>query len=113
MVLDRHSAIQSGSDSIIAENAFIYMVQYDPSSPKNNLRHPCELAPDSHFRPAAPLLCYTRAFGDEPRNCEPWSSDVDDTGAGTQRVLSGTGLEHLTTSAKVRYLDHSATAATM
>ncbi|GFT93096.1 hypothetical protein TNCV_4400861 [Trichonephila clavipes] len=21
---------------------------------------------------------YTRAFGDEPRNFEPWSSDVDD-----------------------------------
>ncbi|GFS54612.1 hypothetical protein TNCV_2749131 [Trichonephila clavipes] len=23
--------------------------------------------------------CYTRAFGDGPRNFEPWSSDVDDT----------------------------------
>ncbi|GFW22555.1 putative DD41D transposase [Trichonephila clavipes] len=28
-------------------------------------------------------LCYTRAFGDGPRNFEPWSSDVDDTRAGT------------------------------
>ncbi|GFX10085.1 hypothetical protein TNCV_4539561 [Trichonephila clavipes] len=26
---------------------------------------------------------YTRAFGDGPRNFEPWSSDVDDTRAGT------------------------------
>ncbi|GFX08037.1 hypothetical protein TNCV_1237171 [Trichonephila clavipes] len=27
--------------------------------------------------------CYARAFGDGPRNFEPWSSDVDDTRAGT------------------------------
>ncbi|GFU59149.1 hypothetical protein TNCV_4746721 [Trichonephila clavipes] len=26
---------------------------------------------------------YTRAFGDEPRNFEPWASDEDDTRAGT------------------------------
>ncbi|GFX67506.1 hypothetical protein TNCV_3463951 [Trichonephila clavipes] len=26
---------------------------------------------------------YTRAFGDGPRNFEPWSSDMDDTRAGT------------------------------
>ncbi|GFT16504.1 hypothetical protein TNCV_281371 [Trichonephila clavipes] len=26
---------------------------------------------------------YTRAFGDGPRNFEPWSNDVDDTRAGT------------------------------
>ncbi|GFW44780.1 hypothetical protein TNCV_4510941 [Trichonephila clavipes] len=26
---------------------------------------------------------YTRAFGDGPRNLEPWSSDVDDTRADT------------------------------
>ncbi|GFW80003.1 hypothetical protein TNCV_984121 [Trichonephila clavipes] len=26
---------------------------------------------------------YTRAFGDGPRNFEPWSSDEDDSGAGT------------------------------
>ncbi|GFV86717.1 hypothetical protein TNCV_3964471 [Trichonephila clavipes] len=25
------------------------------------------------------LTCYTRAFGDGPRNFEPWSSDEDDT----------------------------------
>ncbi|GFV01415.1 DDE_3 domain-containing protein [Trichonephila clavipes] len=25
------------------------------------------------------LFSYTRAFGDVPRNFEPWSSDVDDT----------------------------------
>ncbi|GFT32154.1 hypothetical protein TNCV_428021 [Trichonephila clavipes] len=30
-----------------------------------------------------PDLCYTRAFGDGPRNFEPWSSDVNDTRAGT------------------------------
>ncbi|GFW67438.1 hypothetical protein TNCV_3391091 [Trichonephila clavipes] len=29
------------------------------------------------------ILSYTRAFGDGPRNFEPWSSDVDDTRAGT------------------------------
>ncbi|GFV55454.1 uncharacterized protein TNCV_3776411 [Trichonephila clavipes] len=27
--------------------------------------------------------CYTRAFGDGPRNFEPWSSDVEDTRGGT------------------------------
>ncbi|GFW48407.1 hypothetical protein TNCV_1109691 [Trichonephila clavipes] len=26
-----------------------------------------------------PASIYTRAFGDGPRNFEPWSSDVDDT----------------------------------
>ncbi|GFY34134.1 hypothetical protein TNCV_2504371 [Trichonephila clavipes] len=31
----------------------------------------------------AELLSYTRAFGNGPRNFEPWSSDVDDTLAGT------------------------------
>ncbi|GFV37255.1 hypothetical protein TNCV_92281 [Trichonephila clavipes] len=25
------------------------------------------------------VICYTRAFGDGPRNYEPWSSDQDDT----------------------------------
>ncbi|GFY35220.1 hypothetical protein TNCV_5045941 [Trichonephila clavipes] len=29
------------------------------------------------------LFSYTRAFGDGPRNFEPWSSDEDDTRAGT------------------------------
>ncbi|GFX56623.1 hypothetical protein TNCV_3954501 [Trichonephila clavipes] len=29
------------------------------------------------------LFSYTRAFGDGPRNFEPWSSEVDDTWAGT------------------------------
>ncbi|GFY09673.1 hypothetical protein TNCV_381671 [Trichonephila clavipes] len=28
-------------------------------------------------------VCYTRAFGNGPRNFEPWSSDVDDTRADT------------------------------
>ncbi|GFW09121.1 hypothetical protein TNCV_315321 [Trichonephila clavipes] len=68
---------------------------------------------------------YSRAFGDGP----PWSSDVDDTRAGTpspnnhtngrtfelstiptRRVFSGTGL--VTRPATIRYLDHSAIAAT-
>ncbi|GFV24521.1 hypothetical protein TNCV_814051 [Trichonephila clavipes] len=46
------------------------------------------LGPTQYTRPWA-LRCmsrcsgYTRAFGDGPRNCEPWSSDEDDTGAGT------------------------------
>ncbi|GFV01709.1 hypothetical protein TNCV_2774051 [Trichonephila clavipes] len=62
---------------------------------------------------------YTRAFGDGPRNFEPWSSDVDDTLAPppnyhttptggrfsyrfnvhrcpTRRVFSGTGIELMT-----------------
>ncbi|GFW43482.1 hypothetical protein TNCV_4768351 [Trichonephila clavipes] len=31
-------------------------------------------------RPQCPsILSYSRAFGDGPRNFEPWSSDVDDT----------------------------------
>ncbi|GFY26726.1 uncharacterized protein TNCV_4374721, partial [Trichonephila clavipes] len=79
---------------------------------------------------------YTRAFGDGPRNFEPWSSDVDDILAGTpllttlpqredvsaldrfnvhrcptRRVFSGTGLELVTKLATFRYLYHSATAA--
>ncbi|GFX58379.1 hypothetical protein TNCV_306691 [Trichonephila clavipes] len=33
---------------------------------------------------------YTRAFGDGPRNFEPWSSDVDDTLAGTPSPNSHT-----------------------
>ncbi|GFW74050.1 uncharacterized protein TNCV_545741 [Trichonephila clavipes] len=32
-----------------------------------------------HSATAAPLFSCTRAFGDGPRNFEPWSSDVDDT----------------------------------
>ncbi|GFY08269.1 retrovirus-related Pol polyprotein from transposon 17.6 [Trichonephila clavipes] len=85
-----------------------------------------------------PLVCYTRAFGDGPRNFEPRSSDMDDTRAGkplltttphqwedvsaldrfsvhrcpTRRVFSGTGLELMTRQATIRYLYHSATAAT-
>ncbi|GFW78726.1 hypothetical protein TNCV_4261491 [Trichonephila clavipes] len=31
------------------------------------------------WRSGAALFSYTRAFGDGPRNFEPWSSDVDDT----------------------------------
>ncbi|GFX44096.1 hypothetical protein TNCV_4118921 [Trichonephila clavipes] len=84
------------------------------------------------------FVCYTRAFGDGPRNFEPWSSDVDDTRAGTpspnyhttptedvsaldrlnvhrcptRRVFSGSELELVTRQATVRYLYHSATAAT-
>ncbi|GFT24498.1 uncharacterized protein TNCV_3253111 [Trichonephila clavipes] len=79
---------------------------------------------------------YTRAFGDGPRNFEPWSSDVDDTLAPplltttphqredvsaldrfnvhrcpTRRVFSGTRLELVTRQATIRYLYHSATAA--
>ncbi|GFT84701.1 uncharacterized protein TNCV_2767151 [Trichonephila clavipes] len=78
------------------------------------------------------------AFGDGPRHFEPWSSDVDDTSVGTtsptttphQRedvsaldrfnvhrcptwwVFSGTGIELVTRQATIRYLYHSATAAT-
>ncbi|GFT30313.1 uncharacterized protein TNCV_2376171 [Trichonephila clavipes] len=77
-------------------------------------------------------------FGDGSRNFEPWSSDVDDTGAGTplrtttphhredvsaldsfnvhrcptRRVFSGTELELVTRQATIQYLYHSATAAT-
>ncbi|GFV51422.1 hypothetical protein TNCV_3465481 [Trichonephila clavipes] len=29
------------------------------------------------------IKCYRRVFGDGPRNFEPWSSDEDDTRAGT------------------------------
>ncbi|GFU62839.1 hypothetical protein TNCV_4279211 [Trichonephila clavipes] len=68
------------------------------------------------------IIIYTRAFGDGPRNFETWSSDVDDTSAGTpllttiphqredvsaldrfnvhrcptRRVFSGTGIELMT-----------------
>ncbi|GFY25240.1 uncharacterized protein TNCV_2483611 [Trichonephila clavipes] len=38
----------------------------------------------SNSTKGAVIICisYTRAFGDGPRNFEPWSSDVDDTRAG-------------------------------
>ncbi|GFX43678.1 uncharacterized protein TNCV_511271 [Trichonephila clavipes] len=81
---------------------------------------------------------YTRAFGDGPRNFEPWSSDVptpelassllttpphqrEDVSAldrfnvhrcHIRRVFSGTGLELVTRQATIRYLYHSATATT-
>ncbi|GFW09124.1 hypothetical protein TNCV_315351 [Trichonephila clavipes] len=32
-------------------------------------------------RLAIDSITYTRAFGDGPRNFEPWSGDVDDTSA--------------------------------
>ncbi|GFU13901.1 hypothetical protein TNCV_940771 [Trichonephila clavipes] len=35
-------------------------------------------------------LSYTRAFGDGPRNFEPWSSDEYDNRAGTTHLLSTT-----------------------
>ncbi|GFX15600.1 uncharacterized protein TNCV_2130881 [Trichonephila clavipes] len=92
-------------------------------------------------RKSSPLP-YTRAFGNGPRNFEPWSSDVDDTRAGTppspnyhttphqredvsaldrfnahrcptRQVFSGIGLELVTRQATIRYLYHSATAATL
>ncbi|GFT15438.1 uncharacterized protein TNCV_3264551 [Trichonephila clavipes] len=81
---------------------------------------------------------YTRAFGDGPRNFEPWSNDGttpelapplltttphqwEDVSAldrfnvhrcPTRRVFSGTGIELVTRQAMIRYLYHSATAAT-
>ncbi|GFV89735.1 hypothetical protein TNCV_827271 [Trichonephila clavipes] len=40
--------------------------------------------PPAHvIGPIIPVRSYTRAFGDGPRNFEPWLSDVDDTLAGT------------------------------
>ncbi|GFT93960.1 uncharacterized protein TNCV_2133441 [Trichonephila clavipes] len=80
---------------------------------------------------------YTRAFGDGPRNFEPWSvtwttpelappllttppHQREDISAldrfnvhrcPTRRVFSGTGLELVTKQATFRYLYHSATAA--
>ncbi|GFW96635.1 uncharacterized protein TNCV_2846921 [Trichonephila clavipes] len=36
------------------------------------------------------LFSYSRAFGDGPRNFEPWSRDVDDTSAGTSSPNSHT-----------------------
>ncbi|GFS48195.1 hypothetical protein TNCV_2296051 [Trichonephila clavipes] len=34
------------------------------------------------------LFSYIRAFGDRPRNLEPWSSDEDDACAGTPPLLT-------------------------
>ncbi|GFW57448.1 uncharacterized protein TNCV_543581 [Trichonephila clavipes] len=85
------------------------------------------------------MFSYTRAFGDGPRHFEPWSSDVDDTELApllptttphqredvsvldrfsvhrcpTRWVFSGTRLELVTQPATIRYLYHSATAATL
>ncbi|GFW51022.1 uncharacterized protein TNCV_3593041 [Trichonephila clavipes] len=82
-------------------------------------------------------LSYTRAFGDGPRNFEPWSSDVETPELApplltttphqredvsvldrfnvhrcpTRRVFSGTGIELVTKQATIRYLYHSAIAA--
>ncbi|GFV74650.1 uncharacterized protein TNCV_5130921 [Trichonephila clavipes] len=81
---------------------------------------------------------YTRAFGDGPRNFEPWQvtwttpelapplltttpHQREDVSAldrfnvhhcPTRRVFSGTGFEPVTKQATVRYLYHSATSAT-
>ncbi|GFX88032.1 uncharacterized protein TNCV_158501 [Trichonephila clavipes] len=76
---------------------------------------------------------YTRAFGDGPRNFEPWSTPElapplltttplqrEEVSAldrfnvhrwPTRRVFSRTGLELVTRQATIRYLYHSATAA--
>ncbi|GFV41673.1 hypothetical protein TNCV_3628241 [Trichonephila clavipes] len=51
--------------------------------------------------------CYTRAFGDGPRNFEPWSSDDQSP---IREVFSGTGL--ITSQPRVHYLHHWAIAAT-
>ncbi|GFX44753.1 hypothetical protein TNCV_1802341 [Trichonephila clavipes] len=37
----------------------------------------------NHLKSILKMSSYTRAFGDGPRNFEPWSWDVDDTLAGT------------------------------
>ncbi|GFT79206.1 hypothetical protein TNCV_2766431 [Trichonephila clavipes] len=56
-----------------------------------------------------PLAGYTRAFGDGPRNFEPWS-DVDDKEHHTKST--DLKIEPMTKQATFRYQYHSATAAT-
>ncbi|GFS95553.1 hypothetical protein TNCV_3922911 [Trichonephila clavipes] len=43
------------------------------------LRLPQTLEEEEELNINVALFSYTRAFGDGPRNFEPWSSDVDDT----------------------------------
>ncbi|GFV25443.1 transposable element Tcb2 transposase [Trichonephila clavipes] len=63
----------------------------------------------------------SKAFGDGSRHFKPWSSDENDTAnrttmsvhhCPTRWVLSGAELELVTKPATIRYLYHSATAAT-
>ncbi|GFW45698.1 hypothetical protein TNCV_3246351 [Trichonephila clavipes] len=52
-----------------------------------------------------PLFSYTRAFCDRPRNLEPWSSDEDDTSAGTPPLLTTTPVEELLSSQQIQTHD--------
>ncbi|GFV25268.1 transposable element Tc3 transposase [Trichonephila clavipes] len=54
---------------------------------------------------------YARAFGDRPRNLEPWSSDEDDTCAGTPPLLTTTPAGGRLSSRQIRTHDIPAVAA--
>ncbi|GFU70052.1 hypothetical protein TNCV_274711 [Trichonephila clavipes] len=60
--------------------------------------------------PAKFQVCsYTRTFGDRPRNLEPWSSDEDDTCAGTLPILTTTPAGGRMSSPQIRTHDIPAT----
>ncbi|GFX08744.1 hypothetical protein TNCV_4227641 [Trichonephila clavipes] len=56
------------------------------------------------------MRCYTMAFGDRPRNLEPWSSDEDDTCAGTPPLLTTTPAGGRLSSRQIRTHDIPATS---
>ncbi|GFU30110.1 hypothetical protein TNCV_4862401 [Trichonephila clavipes] len=53
------------------------------------------------------LFSYTRAFCDRPRHLEPWSSDEDDTSAGTPLLLTTPPVEELLSSQQIPTRDTS------
>ncbi|GFS73225.1 hypothetical protein TNCV_4571461 [Trichonephila clavipes] len=53
---------------------------------------------------------YTRALGDRPRNLEPWSSDEDDTCAGTRPLLTTTPAGGHLSSRQIQTPDIPATS---
>ncbi|GFU66245.1 hypothetical protein TNCV_3624752 [Trichonephila clavipes] len=53
---------------------------------------------------------YTRAFGDRPRNLEPWSSDEENTSAGTPPLVTTTPAGGRLSSRQIRTRDIPATS---
>ncbi|GFT97688.1 hypothetical protein TNCV_275331 [Trichonephila clavipes] len=56
------------------------------------------------------LFSCTRAFGDRPRNLDPWSSDADDTCAGTPPLLTSTPAGGRLSSRQIQTHDIPATS---
>ncbi|GFY19407.1 integrase catalytic domain-containing protein [Trichonephila clavipes] len=64
----------------------------------------------SKFSLVSALFSHTRAFGDRPRNLEPWSSDEDDTRAATPPLLTTTPAGGRLSSRQIQTHDIPATS---